>query len=169
MGAMSTAGFSWATKVRQFRAHLRARVDPAERTNLETWLTPAQLAVFDAMHVADRRHGLDVVATLRAAGTTDPELLQAGLLHDCGKGQTGVLPRVTWSLGEAWGGWVIDAGRHVPGWDAALDRLRDHAALSAEMALAAGCSARTAELIRHQADPVEPGAGELLRLADEAN
>ena len=30
--------------------------------------TPAQLALFDAMHVADRRHGLDVVASLRAEG-----------------------------------------------------------------------------------------------------
>ncbi len=57
----------------------------------------------------------------------------------------------------------------MPGFAAPLDRLRDHAELSARMALEAGCSARTAELIRNQADPVEPTAGELLRLADEAN
>ena len=57
----------------------------------------------------------------------------------------------------------------LPGWAGTLDRLRDHAELSAELAAAAGCSARTVELIRHQADPVEPAAGELLRLADEAN
>jgi hypothetical protein len=147
-----------------------ARVGPDERTALGGWLTPAQLALFDGMHVADRRHGLDVVATLRAGGTTDPDLLLAGLLHDCAKGPTaGVLPRVAWSLGEAWGGWVLAVARRVPGFGPALDRLRDHAELSARMALEAGCSARTAELIRHQSDPVDPTAGELLRLADEAN
>jgi hypothetical protein len=166
---MGSPTFSWASKVRQFRSHLRARVEPSERDALRQWLTPAQLALFDGMHVADRRHGLDVVATLRAAGTTDEELLLAGLLHDCGKGQAGVLPRVAWSLGEAWGPWVVRLARRVPGWAATLDRLRDHAELSAGLALEAGCSIRTAGLIRHQADPVEPAAGELLRLADEAN
>jgi len=145
-------------------------VRPAERADLAAWLSPAQLALFDAMHVADRRHGLDVVATLRAAGTTDPELLLAGLLHDCAKGPTvGLWHRIAWSLGEAWGPWIVGAARRLPGFGPALDRLRDHAELSARLALEAGCSARTAELIRYQADPLEAGAGELLRLADEAN
>ena len=36
-------------------------------------------------------------------------------------------------------------------------------------ALEAGCSERTAELIRHQADPVDPDAGVALQLADEAS
>ena len=48
----------WACKVRQFRAHLRARVRPEERAALATWLSPPQLALFDSMHRADRRHGL---------------------------------------------------------------------------------------------------------------
>ena len=73
-GSERPAGW-WADKVRQTRAYLRARVAPAERDALATWLTPAQLALFDTMHVADRRHGLDVVATLRADGVTDPEVL----------------------------------------------------------------------------------------------
>ena len=55
----------WAHKVRQFRSHIRARVGPDERAELADWLTPPQLVLFDSMHVADRRHGLDVVATLR--------------------------------------------------------------------------------------------------------
>lgn len=167
---MASPGFSWGSKVRQFRSHLAARVRPDERAALTGWLSPAQLALFDGMHVADRRHGLDVVATLRAAGTTDEELLLAGLLHDCAKGPAvGVLARVAWSLGEAWGSWVVAIARCLPGFGPALDRLRDHAELSARMALEAGCSDRTADLIRHQSDPVEPAAGELLRLADEAN
>jgi hypothetical protein len=167
---VTSPGFSWGSRVRQFRSHLGARVRPDERAALAGWLTPAQLDLFDGMHVADRRHGLDVVATLRSGGTTDAELLLAGLLHDCAKGPTvGVLPRVAWSLGEAWGSWVVTLARRLPGFAQALDRLRDHADLSARMALEAGCTARTAELIRHQAEPIEPAAGELLRLADEAN
>jgi hypothetical protein len=167
---LASPGSSWASRVRQFGAHLGARVGADERAALAGWLTPAQMALFDGMHVADRRHGLDVAATLRAGGTTDPELLLAGLLHDCAKGPTvGLLPRVAWSLGEAWGPWVVAIAGRVPGFGRALARLRDHAELSARMALDAGCSTRTAELIRHQADPIEPAAGELLRLADEAN
>src|SRR4249920_3878245 len=114
---MGSPTFSWASKVRQFRAHLGARVRPDEQTAL-----PAQLALFDGMHVADQRHGLDVVATLRAGGSADVELLLAGLLHDCAKGPTvGVLPRVAWSLGEAWGPWVVSLTRHLPGFAAPLD------------------------------------------------
>lgn len=164
----STASW-WGSKVRQFRAHLRARVAPSERDDLATWLTPAQLALFDSMHVADRRHGLDVVATLRAEGATDRDLLLAGLLHDAGKGRTGVLPRVAWSLGQRYGRWVWRLAALVPGGRAAIDRLRDHAEASARLAAAAGCSSRTTALIRNQDAPRDAEFGELLRLADEAN
>jgi hypothetical protein len=159
----------WAAKVRQFRAHVTARVEPAERAALEGWLTDAQLAAFDAMHVADRRHGLDVLATLRRTAADDRELLLAGLLHDAGKGDTGVGPRVAYALGQAYGPWVWRLARIVPGWPAALGRLRDHAEASARLAAAAGCSQRTVELIRWQDAPIDPVAGELLHLADEAH
>jgi hypothetical protein len=159
----------WAEKVRQAGAHVRARVSDAERRQLPTWLTPEQIALFDGMHVADRRHGLDVVARLRSDGATDPDLLVAGLLHDCAKGDTGVLPRIAWSLGQRYGAWIWRAARIVPGWSAALDRLRVHAEASARMAAAAGCSRATVELIRHQDAPIDPIAGEQLRLADEAS
>ena len=43
------------------------------------------------MHVADQRHGLDVVATLRSEGVSDDEVLLAGLLHDCAKGDAGLV------------------------------------------------------------------------------
>lgn len=132
-------------------------------------MTPAQLVIFDGMHVADRRHGLDVVATLRAEGADDPDLLLAGLLHDAAKGDTGVLPRVAWSLGQAYGSWVWRLSRAIPGWGPAIDRLRDHAEASARIAAGAGCSPATVELIRHQDAPIDPIRGELLRLADEAN
>jgi len=160
----------WAAKVRQFGSHLRARVEPDERRDLAAWLGPAELALFDSMHVADRRHGLDVVATLRAEGVDDREVLLAGLLHDAGKGPgVGLWPRVAWSLGEAVGPVVVTGARRIPGFGRALDRLRDHAELSARLAAEAGCSERTCALIREQAAPTDERYGELLRLADEAN
>jgi len=159
----------WATKTRQVRDHLGASVSHAERAGVESWLSPAELALFDAMHVADRRHGLEVVAHLRAEGATDHHLLVAGLLHDCSKGDTGVMPRIAYSLGQRYGAWIWRTAGVVPGWSAALGRLRVHAEASAVLAAAAGCSPATVELIRHQDAPIDPIAGEQLRLADEAS
>jgi hypothetical protein len=170
----------WATKVRQFRVHVFARVSSAERAALAGWVPVPLLALFDAMPVADRRHGLDVVTSLRSAGGGDDrELLLAGLLHDCGKsgpagpgGQArgvGLAPRVAWSLSEAFGPWVIQAAGHLPGMAPALVQLRDHAQLSAGLVLAAGGGPRTAELIRDQSAVPVDRAALLLRRADEAN
>jgi hypothetical protein len=159
----------WGHKVRQFAGHLRARVSATERSALDGWLSPAQLRLFDAMHVADRRHGLDVAESLRGQGIRDEDVLVAGLLHDAGKGPTGVWPRVAYSLGQAYGPWVWRVAAVVPGFHAPLGRLRDHADRSARLAAEAGCSERTVELIRHQEEPIDPEFGELLRLADEAS
>ena len=159
----------WVTKVRQTKRHLLARVPARERDAVAAWLRPAELAVFDGMHVADRRHGLDVVTALRAGGETDPEVLVAGLLHDAGKGDAGMIARIVHALGQAGMGWVARLIGWWPGMGATLQRLRDHAELSAGLAEAAGCSARTVELIRWQDDPRDPDAGERLRLADEAS
>jgi hypothetical protein len=159
----------WGHKVRRFAGHLRSRVSAAERSALEGWLSPAQRRLFEAMHVADQRHGLDVAAALRDQGIGEPEVLLAGLLHDAGKGQTGVWPRVASSLGQAYGPWVWRVAAAVPGFREPLARLQEHAERSAGLAAGAGCSERTVELIRHQEDPVDPEFGELLRLADEAN
>ena len=159
----------WLTKARQTRRHLLAGVPAPEREAVARWLSAPQLAVFDAMHVADRRHGLDVVAALRAAGETNQEVLLAGLLHDAGKGDAGVIARIVHSLGQAGMGWVATLVAWWPGMGETLQRLRDHPELSARLAETAGCSPRTVELIRWQDDPRDPEAGERLRLADEAN
>jgi hypothetical protein len=159
----------WGHKARRFAGHLRARVSATERSALDGWLSPPQLRLFDGMHVADRRHGLDVAASLRDQGIRDEDVLLAGLLHDAGKGPTGVWPRVAYSLGQAYGPGVWRVAALVPGFRAPLDRLGDHADRSAWLAAKAGCSERTVELIRHQEEPIDPEFGELLRLADEAN
>lgn len=166
---MSSTTSWWASKVRQFRSHVRASVPASERDELAAWLTPLQLELFDRMHVADRRHGLDVIATLRADGVTEPDVLAAGLLHDAGKGDTGVGPRIAYSLGQRYGHWAWRLAAILPGWGAALHRLETHAETSAQLAATAGCSPRAVALIRFQDAPEDPEYGELLRLADEAN
>ena len=163
----------WGGKVRQARRHLLGRVSSSERAGLAGWLSPAELALFDSMHLADRRHGLDVVEWLRTSGggasAGDRDLLVAGLLHDAGKGATGFLPRVMYALGQAYGPAIARLVGWWPGMIGDLDRLRTHPETSAALAQAAGCSSRVVELIRHQEEPSGDAAGERLRLADEAS
>jgi hypothetical protein len=159
----------WAARIRRVRVYLRAQVRPAERDALAGWLGSGQLALFDRMPRADQRHGLDVVAALRADGVGDDEVLAAGLLHDAGKGPSvRLVHRVAWSLGQRYGAWVWRATGVLPTFRRGLDRMRRHAELSAELAAQAGCSVRTVELIRRQEAPVDD-AGRRLLAADEAN
>jgi hypothetical protein len=72
-------------------------------------------------------------------------------------------------LGQAYGAWIWRLAGVLPPMRAGLERLRTHAETSASLAVAAGASPRTVELIRHQDAPVDPDAGRLLQLADEAN
>ena len=160
----------WASRVRRFVRYFRARVSTAERSGLAEWLTADQLALFDSMHAADRRHGLDVVAALRAAGHRQPDLLLAGLLHDCGKGrELHVWHRVAWSLGERYGSRVESTLVRLPTFARAFRTMADHARVSAELALAAGVGPLTSDLIRNQAEPTDPELGRALLLADQAN
>ena len=160
----------WTGRIRQAWRHLRARVEPDERDELLAWLTVAQLGLFASMHRADQRHGLDVVARLRADGHDDPELLLAALFHDCAKGPGVTLAhRTAWSVSRRYGDWVLAVCAPLPGFRSAFEVIRHHADASAALAREAGCSARTVELIRHQDRPVDPVAGAALRLADEAS
>ena len=163
------AGQWWAAKIRRTWAYSHATVSVAEREELAGWLSPRQLRLFDWMHVADRRHGLNVVAYLRTEGVEDAEVLMAGLLHDSGKGpRVRVVHRVAWSLGQRYGERVWSLSSHVPTFRRGLGRLRDHASRSADLARESGCSARTVELIRTEEAPTDD-TGRLLLAADEAS
>jgi hypothetical protein len=167
---MASSTSWWAGKARQLGRHLVARVRPVERAALAEWLTPAQLALFDGMPVADRRHGLDVVAALRGDGVSDPDVLLAGLFHDAGKGRSIRLwHRVAWSLGELFGPGVHAVAARLPGGDDAMARLRDHTERSAELARAVGCPERTASLIRGAVVPDDRAVLAALHAADEAS
>jgi hypothetical protein len=170
-GGISRAGSPgwWAAKTRRVGAFLFGRVRADELAALDGLASTAQLALFRAMHRSDQRHSLDVIAALRAQGATEPDLLLAGLLHDCGKGQTGLVPRIVYSLSQAYGGWVAAPFRLLPGVGEAIMRLERHAELSARLAATVGCSARCVDLIRHHVAPRDPDLGRLLHLADEAS
>jgi len=160
----------WVGRTRQFVRYVTGRVTRAERRGLAAWLTPNLIDLFDQMHRADQRHGLDVVAALRRAGNTDRDLLTAGLLHDCGKGRDlRVWHRIGWSLTDCYGGRIGALALRLPTFRTAFATLASHAEASADLALAAGCSALTADLIRHQSEPTDPELGVALLLADEAN
>ena len=160
----------WAGRVRQFVRYVTGRVSATERESLRSWLSEPQLALFRSMHRADQRHGLDVVAWLRRGGHTDADLLLAGLLHDSGKGRDLHLwHRVGWSLGERYGAGVRNLLSRLPTFYKAFATIEAHADKSADLALAAGCSELTADLIRHQAEPTDQELGVALRLADEAS
>lgn len=159
-------------RVGQFVGHLTARVDPAEEAGARGLLPEAAWSLFASMPTADRRHALDVAARLRAAGETDPDLLAAAMLHDSAKGHrmrlwhrvAGVLlgaaaPRALASLASP------DEGS----WRHGFYLYLHHPALSAEAALRAGCSPRTADLIRGSTGASDGLLLAALRRADEAS
>ncbi len=159
-------------RVGQFIGHLTARVDQAEEDGARLLLPAAAWPLFTAMPTPDRRHALDVTRRLVAARQTDPDLLAAALLHDVAKGRrmrlwhrvAGVLlgavaPRALASL----------ASPDERSWRYPFHLYLSHSGLSAEAALQAGCSRRTADLIRGSTEPSDALLLAALRRADEAS
>jgi hypothetical protein len=161
-----------AYRVRQFRSHLFARVADEERAAAHAALPGGAAAVFDAMPVADQRHALDVVARLRQAGQTDPDLVAAALLHDAGKGdRVRLWHRVVVVLVGALVPSRLDAlGSPDPGsWRHGFHVQRHHERLSADAALAAGCGRRVAALIAGTPDGPDAQLAAALEAADAAS
>ena len=159
-------------RVGQFFGHLGARVDPDEITRVRSILPANAFELFERMPTADRRHGLDVLGRLLAAGREDPELLAAALLHDAAKGYRmrlwhrvgGVLlvalaPRLLKRLASP-----NPASRRYP-----FHLHLHHPELSAALALEAGCGERTAAFIRGSAAEPDAAAAAALLAADGAS
>lgn len=160
-------------RVAQAFGHVTARVDEADRALVDRTLPKAAVALWEAMPVADRRHGLDVARRLLALGIADDDLIAAGLLHDAAKGHrmrlwhraTGV---VLESVAPRWLAWL--ASPDARSWRYPFHLYLHHAALSADAALAAGCAPRVAAFIRGR--PSRTSDAPLLaylRAADEAS
>ena len=160
-------------RARQFFAALRAHVSDEERKQIVSMLTPAELALFESMPLYDQRHCLDVFGTLLSAGHTDPLLLRAAIIHDCGK--------------------VDERGRPMPlHWYVAVSVLKsvlpelyrtlaasgrgplrpirvyaEHAWRGSRRAAAAGCPPEIVTTIRHYHDEAPTGRAAVLQWADE--
>ena len=158
-------------RVAQFFAHVTARVTDDDEAVARSVLPPSAWALFDRMPVADRRHGLDVVARLRADGWDDPDLLAAALLHDAAKGhRLRLWHRIGGVLLETFAPRLLRrlASPAASSWRYPWHLYLHHAELSAEAAHAAGCSERTAAFIRGSPAGSDRAAADALHLADEA-
>jgi len=130
----------------------RLRPQVIDLALVDRCLPPEAGELFRVMPRYDQRHALEVLRTLQAHGYDDRDLLAAALLHDAAKSAG---PRARVRL-----------------WHRVAFVLRHHPELSARLALEAGCSPRTAELIRHhegQPDECDDPLLAALRAADEAN
>ena len=159
-------------RVGQFVAHVRARVEPEEAALVRRVLPVPAVALFDAMPVADRRHGLDVAEKLLRSGTDDADLLAAALLHDAAKGHRMRLwHRVAGVLLEAFAPSLLRRlARDDPrSWRHPFHLYLHHEALSADLAVEAGCSPRAGAFIRGTVSDVDDPMLRSLRQADDAS
>jgi len=161
-----------AYRVRQFSAHLRAQVAPAERAAAHALLPATAAPLFDTMPVADQRHALDVVGRLHQAGVDDADLLAAALLHDAAKGaRLRLWHRVVVVLLEAVAPRGLErlASTNPGSWRYPFHLHRHHAELSARAALDAGCGQRVAAFIQGTPDRSDAQLEAALRAADAAS
>ena len=159
-----------AHRIAQFLGHLTARVDAGEEEHARSLLPERAWPLFAQMPVADRRHALDVAGRLVAAGHLDEDLLTAALLHDAAKGgRMRLWHRVSGVLLEAIAPRLLArlASADERSWRYPFHLYLQHAALSADAALAVGCGARAAAFIRGTAKPSDAALAAALRDADE--
>lgn len=156
------------SRIRQFLAAVRARASDDEMTVLEQHLNLAQRDLFQKMSPVDQRHGLDVFNTLLRQGHSDPDLLQAALLHDVGKRGIHLWQRVAGVLLEAFRPALLEklAINHPQSWLDGFYIYWHHAELGAELAERSGCSPAVVELIRGHHTPLSNGQAKALWEAD---
>ena len=146
-------------RVGQFVAHIRARVSPGEEAFAASLLPAGATRLFAAMPVADRRHGLEVARTAarcrlrrsRAALRGAAARRRQGSPHAAlapGRGR----PHPGRRLRACWRAWRPQdpASAGYP-----FHLYLEHGPLSADAALAAGCSPRTAAFIRGSASEAD--------------
>ncbi len=143
-------------------------------------LGPCLQSLFVCMDARDQRHCLDTFLTLQSGGCANPEILDAALLHDCGKalGSIAIWHRVALVLANAAGLRVLEAEAGAPRGSLrhTLYVQREHARLGADLASGCGASPGLTALIRWHEAGAAPADGtvsdmdlRLLRQADCAN
>ena len=153
-------------------AHVRARVHPDEEAVARRVLPDRAFALYRGMPVADRRHALDVVDKLLAAGHDDSDLLAAALLHDVAKGDRMRL----WhrSVGVILESLAPDILRRLASadpqsWRHPFHLYLYHDRLSAQLSADAGCAPRVGAFIIGAVDGADARLLAALKEADDAS
>jgi hypothetical protein len=152
---------------RQVWQALWPRIDAGELALVHSVLPESARGLFLAMEKRDQRHALEVARRLRELGDEDIELLQAALLHDCGKGAVPVWLRVLKVLSPGTLRRLAVDG--ALGYRGAAYRLLEHGAIGARLAASAGLSLVVARLIEGRIEPGDESRAALLAAADDAS
>ena len=156
-------------RVQQAGKLLGGTLSSAERAEVGPVLGPGLMQLFLRMGPLGQRHGYDVYRTLLAQGTRNADLLQAGLLHDVGKGRLGVPARALWVLLGAWRPELRQSLASKPrlGHFLGLRTNLRHPEAGADAVASAGGSSELVRLIRDhkQPQPQDP----LLRALQQAD
>ncbi|HET9981611.1 MAG TPA: hypothetical protein VFQ32_14280 [Ktedonobacterales bacterium] len=150
-------------RVWQFGRSLLPRpLDASDRAILDAHLPTAAQAVFTSMSRNDQRHSLTVYHALQERGCADPDMLAAALLHDSGKGggRVRLWVRPPFVLLRAFAPGLLRwlARDDAAWWRRPFYYAWRHADVGADLAAAAGLSARAVLLIRTHHQPNGPAA-----------
>lgn len=145
----------------QFFSYLWARVTPADTALAAELLPPPLAALFGRMAPGEQVHCLRVLRILKEAGQTQPDLLQAALLHDVGKSLApiNIFERVLAVLARRLcpRRYALWAQAEPRGWRKAFVTAVQHPGWGADLAARAGAPTRVVNLIRrHQAKDIVP-------------
>jgi len=153
---------SAAYRVRQFLRAVSAWVQPEDGAQalVSDYLPAAARDLYWVMPRYDRRHALSVVRSLDRMGQNDPDLVAAALLHDAGKTADRTRPLRLWHrvavvLLRTFAPSLLEriAQDQAANWRRPFYVQLHHGEIGATLAREAGCSLRTAELIRRHEDP----------------
>ena len=169
---------SAAYRVRQFVRAVSALLQPEDAVQevVDTYLPVSAETLFWAMPRYDRNHAHRVVDTLERLGYQDPDLMAAALLHDAGKTSVQgrslrLWHRVAVVLMRALKPDLLEqiAQNRPDSWRYSFYVQMHHGEIGAALATKAGCSTRTAELIRRHEDSATSGDDPLLSALQSAD
>lgn len=137
---------------------LLAHVSPQDLDEADELLPPPAQALFRRMGAPDQQHALNVMRALRRDGSAEPDLLAAALLHDVAKSAAQIRPwhRAIVVLSKRFAPRALEwlTAGEPRGWRRPFVVHARHAAMGAEWAAQAGCSALTVSLIRRHQEPL---------------
>lgn len=139
-------------RLRQVAFYLSPRVTVSDRAWVARCLSPAQVALFEAMGLADQAHAVRVARRL-ATLSAPPHVLEAALLHDCAKPPGyGLFWRTLGVLAAPWLH-TMPAEPVRQGWSRYLQVYRWHDAYGLKLAAEAGTSEAALALLAAYTDP----------------